>query len=330
MAGAPAPAGADAEVEGPFVSAAPVLPADETAGTEAGPARREAGEAATAVVNAAAAAATANAAALGARTCRLTWSARPPARAFSGTGPRQRQPERLSGMSLRRAWEENAESWIAWARAPGHDSYWQFHGRRFSELLPEPGRLTLDVGTGEGRLARDLVSRGHRVLGVDASATLARAAATADPPHPVIQADAAALPLARACADLAVAFMVLQDVDDLREAVAELARVLVPGGALCMAIVHPLNSAGRFEGEGRDAPFVIESGYTESFRYHDDVERDGLTMDFHSEHRPLQAYADALEASGFVVERIREVTVDDRGDRWSRIPLFLDLRARAR
>ncbi|MDE3085362.1 MAG: methyltransferase domain-containing protein [Acidobacteriota bacterium] len=231
-------------------------------------------------------------------------------------------------MSLRNAWDDHARSWIAWARAPGHDSYWQFHGRRFLELLPGPGRLTVDVGTGEGRLARDLRALGHPVVALDASATLARAAATGDDALPVVQAGAAALPLATGCADLVVAFMVLQDVDELEAAVAEAARLLDRRGVLCLAIVHPVNSAGAFEGEGREAPFVIGGSYTASTRYHDDVERDGLSMTFHSEHRPLQAYAEALEGAGLVVERIREVTVDDPEDRWRRIPLFLHLRAR--
>jgi hypothetical protein len=53
--------------------------------------------------------------------------------------------------SLREAWEANAEAWVRWARAPGHDSYRQLHGRRFFELVPPAGRLTLDIGCGEGR-----------------------------------------------------------------------------------------------------------------------------------------------------------------------------------
>jgi hypothetical protein len=51
-------------------------------------------------------------------------------------------------------------------------------------------------------------------------------------------------------------------------------------------------------------------------------------MTFHSAHRPLDAYSRALERSGFLIEAIREVTVDDPEDRWKRIPLFLHLRAR--
>jgi hypothetical protein len=108
-----------------------------------------------------------------------------------------------------------------------------------------------------------------------------------------------------------------------------MARVLAPNGRLCAAIVHPINSAGRFAERMPDAPFVIQGSYLEQRRYADTVERDGLQMTFISVHRPLQAYVEALADSGFVVERLVEVpdsTVLPR-DRWQRIPLFLDLRA---
>jgi SAM-dependent methyltransferase len=57
--------------------------------------------------------------------------------------------------------------------------------------------------------------------------------------------------------DLVVAYMCRHDIDDLAGATAEIGRVLTRGGRLCAAIVHPLNSAGRFQGRGPDAPFVI-------------------------------------------------------------------------
>jgi len=232
-------------------------------------------------------------------------------------------------MSLREQWEDNARAWLRWARAPGHDSYDQFHGRRFLELVPEPGRLTIDLGAGEGRLARDLIRRGHRVVAVDASPTLARACATHEEGVPSVVADAAAVPLASGCADLVVAFMSLQDVDDLAGALTEVARLLAPDGRLCLAIVHPLNSSGSFEGAvgDRDAPFVIRGSYLDAFRYRDEVERDGLAMTFHSEHRSIEAYTRHLERDGLVIEALREVTSDE-ADRWSRVPYFLHLRAR--
>jgi SAM-dependent methyltransferase len=104
-------------------------------------------------------------------------------------------------VSLRDAWERNAAGFIAWARAPGHDSYWRFHRDQFLELVPPPGRLTLDIGCGEGRLSRDLKALGHTVVGVDASPTMVAHAREADPALEVRLADAAALPLPDGAAD---------------------------------------------------------------------------------------------------------------------------------
>ncbi|HKH89107.1 MAG TPA: class I SAM-dependent methyltransferase [Acidimicrobiales bacterium] len=232
-------------------------------------------------------------------------------------------------MSLREAWDSHAEEWIRWVRTPGHDSYDQFHGERFRDLLPPPGALTVDVGGGEGRLGRDLQELGHRVVALDGSMTLARACATHHRPVPVIVADVAAAPVRSGCADLVVALMSLQDVDDLESAVSEAARLLAPSGHFCLAIVHPLNSAGVFEGdrEDPDAPFVVRGSYLSRFRYHEEIERNGLPMTFHSEHRPLEVYSRALEAAGFVIEALREVTEPAPADRWSRVPLFLHIRA---
>jgi SAM-dependent methyltransferase len=155
----------------------------------------------------------------------------------------------------------------------------------------------------------------------------------ADPSIEVHLADAAALPLAGSAADLAIAFMSLQDMDDMASAIREAGRVLEPGSRFCLAIVHPLNSAGGFAGEEPDSPFVISGSYLEPFRYTDEVERDGLTASFASDHRPLETYFEALAAGGFLVERLREPVVPERSisrprqRRWQRLPLFLHVRA---
>jgi hypothetical protein len=75
--------------------------------------------------------------------------------------------ERIAATNLQRAWDQQAPSFIAWARKPNHDSYWRFHRDQFLPLVPSPGRRTLDLGCGEGRLSRDLETRGHRVVGLD-------------------------------------------------------------------------------------------------------------------------------------------------------------------
>ena len=232
-------------------------------------------------------------------------------------------------VSLRDAWESNADDWIRWARRPGFDSYHQFHGRRFLEIVPPPGRLTVDLGAGEGRLARDLRSLGHRVIALDASPSLARACAEMDEAIPVVIADAAVVPLRSGCADLVIAFMSLMDIDDWTSTIAEASRLLSPGERFLIAIVHPINAAGSFQGDGEnpDDPFVISGSYMTTTRFEDRIERDGLAMTFHGEHRPLSAYFSVLRGSGFVVEDIREVTVEAPTDRWSRIPMFLHLSA---
>jgi SAM-dependent methyltransferase len=231
---------------------------------------------------------------------------------------------------LRDAWETHADDWISWARAPGHDSYWRFHRAAFLPLVPAPGRLTLDIGCGEGRLGRDLAQAGHRVVGLDASPTLARAAAIhSEAGGPILIGDASVLPLPDGVADCVVAFMSLQDVDDMEAAVAETGRVLVPGGRLAMAITHPANTAGRFEPAPTEGPphFVIEASWFERTATADTCEHGGYTMTFHSEHRPLHDYTDALAEAGYLIERIREVGDTNPDSPWSRMPLFLHLRA---
>ena len=208
---------------------------------------------------------------------------------------------------LRDAWEAEAENWVRWARAPDHDSYWTFHRDAFLALLPEPGRLTLDVGCGQGRLTRDLAALGHRVVGLDRSRTLVRYAAAAGGTLAHVLADGAHLPIATGAADLVVAFMSLQDMDDMRGCVREVTRVLQPGGRLCLATVHPINSAHTFDPENRHAPWVLEPGtYGTPRRVSDHVERDGMRMTFHSLHRPLEGYFEALEGENLLTEAVRE------------------------
>jgi SAM-dependent methyltransferase len=233
-------------------------------------------------------------------------------------------------MSMREAWDNVAERWTAWARTPGHDSFELFHGERFFELLPPPRGLTVDIGAGEGRVARALRPRGYSVVEIEGSTGLAHANAAHG--GVVANADAARLPLRGRVADLAIAFMSMQDIDDMPAAIMEAARVLVPGGHLALAIVHPMNSAGAFdpaaEGEiDSERPFVVRGSYLAEYRYADDAGRDELTMHFESAHRPLEAYSSALEDAGFAIEALREVSEPNPTDKWYRIPLFLDLRA---
>jgi SAM-dependent methyltransferase len=183
-------------------------------------------------------------------------------------------------------------------------------------------------------VCRDLAARGHSIVGIEQSPRLVAAARAAAPTMDIRHADAAALPLEDASADLVIAFMTLHDMDDFDGAVREIARVLAPGGRFCAAVVHPLGSAGRFEEHEANARFIIAGDYLRPFKYAMTVERDGFAMTFHSMHRSLEAYFAAFEAAGLVVEALREPTVPEEafrsaaGARWQRIPQFLHIRAR--
>lgn len=236
---------------------------------------------------------------------------------------------------MKQGWESEALNWARFARTPGHDhAHEEINLPALLELLPVPGRRTLDLGCGEGRLGRVLQSLGHRVAGIDASATMVRLAASHEMPELSVVADAAELPFADGAFDLVVAYMTLHDVDRMPRAMAEVARVLEPGGRLCMAIPHPLTSAGAFRDRDPAAPFVISGSYLDPAPVTMEIKRGGIPMTFHSEHRPLEAYSRALEAAGMPIEAIREVgstkELEARNPdehRWMRVPRFLHIRA---
>jgi SAM-dependent methyltransferase len=225
------------------------------------------------------------------------------------------------------AWEAHAEAWARWARTPGHDHHYEhLNLPAFSSLLPPPGRMTVDVGCGEGRLGRSLADLGHVVIGVDSSPTLARLASEAGGYREVLQGPAGAIALPENCADLVVAFMVLHDMDELSAPVGEAARLLEPSGRFCLAVPHPLAEMQRARpGDG---------DYFAAHRYVDILERGGVRMTFESWRYPLSAYTHALEQAGFLIESIREPVPDDAAlaaapelAKWREQPIFLHIRA---
>lgn len=213
-------------------------------------------------------------------------------------------------------WVAQADAWAAWADAAHEDDVLP----PFCELLPRGLQRTLDVGCGEGRLTRELKRRGHDALGVDVAPRLVELARTRDADGDYRVAAAERLPFDDGSFDLVVAFNVLMNVDEPRRAIAESARVLRHGGRLCASIVHPLASAGSWDGDA----FVIHDYLVA--RPHED--RVGELV-FANVHHPLEAWSRWLEASGFVLEAAREVP-RTRLRGWDRLPMFLFLLAAKR
>jgi SAM-dependent methyltransferase len=236
-------------------------------------------------------------------------------------------------MTFNEDWEREAKNWITFARLED-DAYWEY-SPSFLELVPPPGRATLEIGCGEGRVTRDLAERGHRMTAVDASPTLLAAAEEAMPRAEYVLADAADLPFEDGSFDCVVAYNSLIDIQDMPGAVREAARVLTPDGRFCICVTHPLADAGLFEAREGDAPFVITGSYLDSRRVACEVEReDGLQMKFWGWSYPLSDYTRALEDAGFALEALREprqrdeiVADDPAEERWQRIPQFLFVRA---
>ncbi|MGH2756723.1 MAG: class I SAM-dependent methyltransferase [Actinomycetota bacterium] len=236
-------------------------------------------------------------------------------------------------MTTREAWEREARDWIKWSRTPGHDAwYLLLNLPRFLEMLPPPPRLIVDIGCGEGRLAKELSGRGYDVVGLDSSSTLISAAG--QDPSPVVQADSARLPLRSAITDTVIFFMSLQDMDDPDAAITEAGRILRPRGQVHIAIVHPMNTAGTFTAEAPDADFMIARSYFSERIVDESIERDGIQMRFIQHHRPLERYFHALEQAGLLVRNLRELKANERlieraakSARWTKIPIFLHLTA---
>jgi SAM-dependent methyltransferase len=227
-------------------------------------------------------------------------------------------------------WEPDAENWVRWARSPQHDAYWFYRDNFFGQLLPPPGHGTLEIGCGEGRVVRDLATRGHQVVGIDSSLTLLHHARSSSAHNLYAQADGAALPFVDECFDLAVAYNSLQVVVDMPGTVAEAARVLGPGGRFCFCISHPVTDMGRFVGNEPHVDFALRHDYFNHRRVDDEVEEDGCAMTFRGWTYSLEDYSMALEAAGLRIEAMREPLPSDAPERfqkWQRVPLFLSVRA---
>lgn len=228
-------------------------------------------------------------------------------------------------------WDEEAENWVLWARTPGHDAYWYYRDGFFEEVVPPRSALKVEVGCGEGRVSRDRRARGHPTISIDLSPTLLGHASQVEPDDAFLRADAVSLPLASGCCEVVVAYNSLTDVWDMERTVAEAARVLRPGGSLCVRVPHPVREAGLLDTDGEAPGRSGRPAYFGRRAFDTSVERDGLTMRFRGWSYALEDYVGALELAGLVIEVLREPRPSPgtmRDTDWFEVPLFLTLRAR--
>jgi SAM-dependent methyltransferase len=172
--------------------------------------------------------------------------------------------------------------------------------------LPADG-VVVDVGCGEGQVAR-AVPAGCVVVGVDPAHSQVSLARQRGGGPGYLQGSGTALPVADGIADAAVACLVFEHVDDLDGALAEVARVLRPGGTFLFLLNHPLlqtPGSGWIDDQLLDPPeqYWRVGPYLPEADTVEQVER-GIFIRFL--HRPLSRYLNAAFAVGLTLERMEE------------------------
>lgn len=205
-------------------------------------------------------------------------------------------------------WEQHARWWIDGFTAGADPEYEE-------QILPlaarelAAARRVLDVGCGDGQISRLAVAGGaDLVVGVDPTWNQVRVAVERGGGAHFARAGASALPFADASFDAVVACLVFEHIREVDQAIAEVARVLVPGGRFCFFLNHPLlqtPNSGWIDDQVLDppeqywriGPYLVEDESIE------EVEK-GVFIPFI--HRPLSRYVNALAANGLLVEHMDE------------------------
>ncbi|HEY6747180.1 MAG TPA: methyltransferase domain-containing protein [Mycobacteriales bacterium] len=161
------------------------------------------------------------------------------------------------------------------------------------------GRRVLDAGCGSGPLSAALLAKGALVTGFDSSPAMVelarqRLGRTAD----LHVADLGQpLPFADGAFDDVVVSLVLHYLQDWTAPLAELRRVLKPGGRLLLSVNHPTIYKLFYP----DADYFAVTQYSEDYTLND-----GQEMVLTYWHRPLHAMTDAFTEAGFRLSVISE------------------------
>ncbi len=164
----------------------------------------------------------------------------------------------------------------------------------------------LDVGTGEGQLARVAAGAGARVVGVDPSwGQLTEAARRGGGPV-YLRAEAVSLPFSDGAFDAALACLVFEHIEGVDAAIAEVGRVLRPGGRFLFFLNHPLlqvPGSGWIDDHILGEQYWRVGSYLREDTSDEEVEKD-VVIPF--VHRPLSRYINAMATAGLLVRRMEE------------------------
>ena len=219
----------------------------------------------------------------------------------------------VSGDLSRRLWEEHAEWWID-GFTDGADP--EYEDQIIPLVVQELAGVetVLDVGTGDGQIARALSATGCEVTGVDpTSAQISVAVERGGGPR-YVQSGACPLPFDDESFDAALACLVFEHIEDVDGAISEVARVLRPGGSFNFLLNHPLlqtPDSGWIDDHMVEPP----EQYWRIGNYLDEAEtieqvESGVHIRFL--HRPLSRYLNALADNGLLLERMDEPAPPER------------------
>jgi SAM-dependent methyltransferase len=225
-------------------------------------------------------------------------------------------------------WDDSAAAWIAGLGGRGDWSReWVVDPAMLPHIQDRGFGEALDVGCGEGRFCRLMRQAGIKAVGIDPTAALIEEARRRDPSGRYEIGRAEELPFASGRFDLVVSYLSLIDIPDFRAAIAEMNRVLKPGGVVLIANLASFVTAGSGTGwvkdaEGRRSYFPVDRYLDE---YSQPVSWAGISII--NWHRPLSAYMTALLDAGLILRTFEEPSAvggdPDRAAFQRRIPWFV-------
>ena len=205
-------------------------------------------------------------------------------------------------------WERNA-GWWQEGFTDGADAEYEEQILPLARECLAGAQRVLDVGTGEGQIARLVARDGAAfVVGVDPTVAQLEAARGRGGPIAYARTNADALPFTDASFDAVVVCLVFEHIADHEPAIAEIAAVLEPGGRFAFFLNHPLLQAPNSgwiidhildEQYWRIGPYLVEDVSMEELA-------PGVVLPF--VHRPLSQYVNAMARNGLLIERMEEPT----------------------